>query len=104
MEAITLRCGSIRKKKQFPRFSSFRFCPIPKIKKLEISESFILLKFLVVYESQNRKNDLKEKTLTLQCGLRRKNVNFQGFRVFDFALYLKLKSLKSQKVFVHFKF
>ena len=29
-----------------------------------------------------------EKTLTLQCGLRRKNVHFRGFRVFDFALFL----------------
>ena len=73
METITLRCGSIRKKKrQFPRFPSFRFCPIPKIENLEISESFILLKSLVVYEIQNRKNDLKEKPLTVRYGLRKK--------------------------------
>ena len=61
METITLRCSSI-KKYQFPRFPSFRFCVIPKI---ENSESFTLLKFLVVYETQNRKNDLKQKTLTM---------------------------------------
>ena len=103
METITLRCGSI-KKYQFPRFPSFRFCVIPKIENSEISESFTLLKFLVVYETQNRKNDLKEKTLTLRCGLRRKNVNFRGFRVFDFALYLKSKTWKLRKVFVYFKF
>ena len=65
METTTLRCGSVRKNNQFPRFPSFQFCPIPKIENSEISESFILLKFLVVYETQNRKNDLKEKTLTL---------------------------------------
>ena len=58
-ETITLRCGLIKKK--IPRFPSFQFCPIPKIENSEISESFILLKFLVVYETQNRKNDLKEK-------------------------------------------
>ena len=73
METITLRCGSIRKKKrQFLRFPSFRFCPIPKIENLEISESVVLLKSLVVYEIQNRKNDLKEKPLTLRYGLRKK--------------------------------
>ena len=37
----------------------------------EISESFILIKFLVVSKTQNQQYDLKEKTLTLQCGLRR---------------------------------
>ena len=54
-----------KKKSLFPRFLNFRFCPIANIENWEILESFILLKFLVVYETQNRKNDLKEKTLTL---------------------------------------
>ena len=36
----------------------------------KISE-FYLLKILVMYETQNQKNDLKEKTLTLWHGLRR---------------------------------
>ena len=66
------------KKYQFPRFPSFRFCPIPKIKNSQISESFILLKFLVIYEIQNQKDEIKEKTFTLRYGLRRKNVHFQG--------------------------
>ena len=52
-----------KKKKQFPKFLSFQFCPIPKIENLEVLESYILLKFLVVNETQNRKNDLKEKKL-----------------------------------------
>ena len=65
---------------------------------------FHLLKFLVVYETQNQKNDLKEKTLTLRCGLRRKNVNFRDFRVFDFALCLKSKTWKPQKVLAYFNF
>ena len=78
------------KKKQFLRFPSFRFCPRPKIENSEIWEGFILFKFSVAYETQNRKNNLKEKTLFLRCGLRRKNVHFRGFRVLlDFALYLK---------------
>ena len=46
-----------KKKYQFPRFPSLRFCPIPKIENSEISESFLLLKFLVVYEIQNLKTD-----------------------------------------------
>ena len=89
------------KKKQLPRFLSFRFWPIPKIGNLGM---FYLLKFLVVYETQNQKNDLKEKTLTLRCGLRRKNVHFRDFRVFDFALYLKSKTGKPRKVLVCFNF
>ena len=59
-----LGCGLIRKKFQFPRFPSFQFCPTPKIENSEISESFISIKFLVVYKTQNQKYDLKEKTLT----------------------------------------
>ena len=39
-----------KKKCQFPRFPSFRCCAIPKIENSEISESFLLLKFLVVFE------------------------------------------------------
>ena len=42
MGTVTLRCGSIRKKYQFLRFPSFRFCPILEIKNLETSESFII--------------------------------------------------------------
>ena len=72
-----------KKKKQFLRFPSFRFCPRPKIENSEIWESFILIKFSVAHETQNRKNNLKEKTLFL-------NVHFRGFRVLlGFALYLK---------------
>ena len=32
---------------------------------------FYLLKFLAIYETQNQKNDLQEKTLTLWYGFRR---------------------------------
>ena len=45
------------KKKKIPRFPSFRFCLIPKIENSEISESFLLLQFLVVYETQNLKTE-----------------------------------------------
>ena len=79
-----------KKKFEFPRFPSFWFCPILKIGNSKISESFFLLTFLVVYETQNLKTDSKmtqnKKALTLLCGLRRKDANFWGFRVFDFAL------------------
>ena len=33
-----------------------------------------------------------------------KKQNFQGFRVFDFTLYPKSETWKSQKVFFYFKF
>ena len=44
-----------KKKCSFPRFPSFRFFPIPIFENSEISESFLLLKFLVVWETQNLK-------------------------------------------------
>ena len=56
-----------KEKIQFPRFPSFRFCPIPKIENSEISENFILIKFLVVYKTQNQKHDLKEKLHNVVC-------------------------------------
>ena len=49
-----------KKKCQFPIYPSYRFCPIPKIENSEISESFLLLKFLtVLHETQNLKTDWK---------------------------------------------
>ena len=38
--------------------------------------------------SKNQKNDFKQKIATLRLGLIRKNENFKGFQVFDFALHL----------------
>ena len=100
-ETITLRCSLIRKKIPIPEDSEFSILPCTQNRKLR---KFYLLKCLVVYEKQNKKNDLEEKTLTLRCGLRRKNVLFRGFQVFDFALYLKSKTWKPRKVFVYFNF
>ena len=37
----------LEEKRKFPRFPSFRFCPIPKVENLEISESVLLLQFLI---------------------------------------------------------
>ena len=34
----------------------------------------------------------------------KKNADFRGFRVFNFALYLKSKTWKTRKIFVYFKF
>ena len=38
-----------KKKCPFPRFPSFRFCPILEIENLETSESFHLLQIFTVY-------------------------------------------------------
>ena len=38
-----------KKKKKFPRFPCFQFCPIPKINNSEISESVIFLQILTVF-------------------------------------------------------
>ena len=101
-ETITLRCGLITKKKS--EVSEFSILAYTHNRKLGNLGKFYLLKFLVVNGTQNQKIDLKEKTLTLWCGVRRKKVHFRDFRVFDFALYLKSKTWKSRKVLVYFNF
>ena len=97
-ETIRLRYGLIRKKKQFRRFQRGQNRKLGNLRK------FYLLKVLVVYETQNKKNDQKEKTLTLRCGLRGQNVHLRDFQVFDFPLYLKSKTWKPRKVLVYFNF
>ena len=57
------------KKCKFLRLPRFRFSSTPKIENSEISESFILLQFLVVYETRDpktkTKNDLGQRKLQL---------------------------------------
>ena len=49
--------------------------------------------------SKNYKIPKKKETITLRCGsIRKKYQCFQGFRVFNFALYPKSKTRKSRKV------
>ena len=68
-ETIKLRCGLIRK--NVPEVSEFLVLVYTQNRKLGNLGKFYLLKFLVIYETQNQKNDLKEKTLTLWYGFRR---------------------------------
>ena len=56
-KTLTFMTRFEKKKCPFPRFPSFRFCPIPKMENSEISESFLLLKLLVVSKTQNLKTD-----------------------------------------------
>ena len=70
-------------------------------KKKTISE---VLEFSILSWTQNQKTDLKDWPLSLRFSLRRKNVNFRGFQIFDFALYLKSETGKPQKVFIYFSF
>ena len=92
---VTLRCGLIGKK-QFPRFPSFWFRPIPKIENSEISESFILLKLLVVYETQN---DLKEKNFNFTTWFEKKKCSFPRFPSFRFCPILEIENLETSKSF-----
>ena len=63
----------LRKKLKFPRFPGFQFCSIPEIENLKILESFLLLEFLVVWESQNTKSKKRrtsgKRSITSECGL-----------------------------------
>ena len=101
----------------------FRYDLKEKIKMSEVSEFSILLytqnrklgnlgecyftsTFSSIWNprSKNHKKTRDKRNITLWCGLIRKYENFRGFRVFDLALRTKLKTRKSQKVFVCFKF
>ena len=89
---------AMMKKLKFSRFPSFRFCYIPEIRNLEISECFLLLQFSVSQKTQDSKNK------KMKVWFNKKKRNFRVFRVFNFALYPKSKTLKSRKVFFYFKF
>ena len=93
---------------KFPTFPSFRFCSIPKIKNSEISESFLLLKFLVLYETQNLKTDWKmtpkKKTLTFSCRLRREKCQFPRFPSFRFCPIPKIENSEISESFLLLKF
>ena len=62
-ETITLSCG-LKKKKTISDVSEFSILTCTQNWKLGNLGKFYLLKVLVVYETQNQKNDLKLKTLT----------------------------------------
>ena len=53
---------------------------------------------------KNNKKISETKSSRSRYAFRSKKENFRGFRVFDFDLYPKLKTLKSRKVFFYFKF
>ena len=57
-----------KKKKSISEVSEFSILPYTQNRKLGNLGKFYLHKSLVVYETQNQKNDLEEKTLTLRCG------------------------------------
>ena len=49
------------------------------------------------------KNELRQNLKVIKW-IKKKKEYFRGFRVFDFALYPKLKTRKSRKVLFYFKF
>ena len=84
-ETRTLRCGLIRNK-NISEVSEFSILVYTQNRKLGNLGKFYLLKFLIVYGTQNKKNDLKEKTLTLRFGLRRK-MSISEISEFSILLY-----------------
>ena len=79
------------------KVSKFTILPY-KIENSEILESFILLKFLVVY-IRNSKSKKLPRRKTLRCGLRRKNAYFWRFPNFRFCTILEIKNLETSESF-----
>ena len=92
-------------KGKFLRFTSFRFCPKPKIESSEISKICLLLQILAAVVTEDLKTTkkwTKTKTKRLRYCLKRKNENFRKFRAFDFNPHPKSKTCKSWKIFFYF--
>ena len=83
------------RKKNFSRFLSFWFCPIPKIENLEISEIWFFFQILTVVSLETTKIWVEQETESFWYKLKEKK--FWGFWVFKFGLYPRLKTWKSQK-------
>ena len=88
----------LNKEKNISQVSEFSILAYTQNRKLRILGKFYLLKFLVVYENQNQKNELKEKTFTLRCGLRKKS-QFPRFPSFRFCLILEIENLENSESF-----
>ena len=67
------------KKLKFSRFPSFRFCYIPEIRNLEISECFLLLQFSVSQKTQDSKNK------KMKVWFNKKKKKFPCFPSFQFC-------------------
>ena len=96
-----------KKKCQFPRFSSFRFYPIPKIENSEILETLLLLIFLVVYETPNLKTDWKKtqnKNVTFMMCFEKKKCQFPRFLSFEICSISKIENSKILESFLLLKF
>lgn len=76
-----------KKKRRFPRFPSFRFCPIYRIENSETSESSLLLQVLTVMVSQELETTKRE--------LRQK---LKGFSSKDFMIWFQKQKKKFSEV------
>ena len=65
---------------------------------LSSTQSFILLKFLVVHETQNQKNDLKEKNFNFTMWFKKK-CPFPRFPSFRFWPILEIENLETSESF-----
>ena len=96
-KTITLRYGLIIKKK-IPRFE-FWILVYTQNRKLGNLRKFYLLTFLVVYETQNEKNDLKEKTFNFTMSFEKKKCLFPRFSSFRFCPILEIENLETSESF-----
>ena len=73
--------------KKFSKFPSFRFCYIPEIRNLEISECFLLLQFSVSQKTQDSKN----KKMKVWFNKKKKEISvFSEFSILPFTRNRKL--------------
>ena len=94
------RHGLRIEKWKFPRFPSFRFCPIPKIENSEISEMCLFLQNLRLVITQDLKTTkiwTERKIERFRYELKEK---IKTSKIFDFDLYPRWKTRKSRKFYL----
>ena len=87
----------LNNEKNISQVSEFSILAYTQNRKLRILGKFYLLKFLVVYETQNQKNELKEKTYFTMWF--EKKSQFPRFPSFQFCPILEIKNLENSERF-----
>ena len=88
-----------KKKKTISEVSEFLILAYTQNIKLRNLWKFYLLKFWVVYETQNQKNNLKEKTFNLKMWFQKNKCPFPRFPSFRFCPILEIENFETSESF-----
>ena len=97
-ETITLRCSLMRKKMQFPRFLSFRFWHIPKMKTRKSQKVLFTWIFGSIWNSKS-KDWPKRKNCNFTMWFEKKKCPFPRFASLRFFPIFEIENLETSESF-----